>query len=190
MTIYQPETLRALLAASNADLGEGLGSDELDDVESRFGFHFGPDHREFLASVFPVGRGWPDWRHGSESELRHQLDWPVDSLMFHVDHDGFWPSSWGERPADPTAALALGRRNLSGAPKLLPIYLHRFLPAAPCAPRSPVFSVYGVDTVYYGADLEDYLHCEFVDSVVSPPERKPSRVPFWSELAENRLDDL
>lgn len=185
MSADHAERLRSLLSACGASLEVGLSRDEIDDVEGRFGFQFGPDHRELLSVALPVGERWVDWRHGPEIGLRSRLDWPVDSVLFDVERSGFWPASWGERPADPAAALGAGRENLRQVPRLVPVYSHRFLPAAPCEPRTPVFSVYGSDTVYYGIDLVDYLERE---SVVGRPDRpfvgRPSYVRFWSELAE------
>jgi hypothetical protein len=70
-------------------------------------------------------------------------------------------------------------------PKLIPVYSHRYLPAAPCDSRSPVFSVYHTDTIYYGFDLEDYLIREFIGQK-RPFVGKPLHIPFWSELAEGR----
>ena len=191
MIADRAERLRSLVSSSGAALDDGLGRHEIEELEGRLGFQFGPDHRELLTIVLPVGARWVDWRHDSESELRSRLEWPVDSVMFHVERDGFWPGSWGKRPVDPAAALDTARENLRRVPKLVPIYSHRFLPAAPCASGTPVLSVYGTDTIYYGSDLEDYLEREFVVGLrARPSAHEPSYVRFWSELAEDRESDI
>lgn len=74
-------------------------------------------------------------------------------------------------------------------PVLVPLFSHRFLPAAPCEARSPVFSVYGPDTIYYGSDLADYLRREF-GGVKGALNSRPTHVTFWSELAEGREDEI
>jgi len=170
-------------------LTNGLGEVEFDEVEHRFGFQFCSDHRELLAVALPVGKGWPDWRDGSEGDLRSRLDWPVDGVLFDVENNGFWPRSWGQRPGDLGSAIEVARENMESVPKLVPVYGHRYLPAAPCQPRSPVFSVYHTDTIYYGSDLEDYLLHEF-GGQQRAIEGRPSYLPFWSELVEGRLDEL
>jgi hypothetical protein len=189
VTAFGPARLRYLISASPAVLRDGLSEAEFDEVEHRFGFQFCSDHRELLALALPLGDNWPDWRDGSDADLRSRLDWPVDSVLFDVEKDAFWPRSWGQRPGDVGSAVEVAREHMRSVPKLVPVYGHRYLPAAPCQPRSPVFSVYQTDTIYYGSDLEDYLLNEF-GGRERAVERRPSHIPFWSELAEGREDEL
>jgi hypothetical protein len=166
VTLHDADELWLLLAASSAVLTDPLSTDEIHAIEDRFGFSFGPDHRELLAVTVPTGPGWPDWRHGSEEDLRGRLDWPVDGVLYDVEHNAFWPSSWGHRPEDLAAA-------------------------APAEPHSPVFSVYQTDTIYYGRDLEDYLMREFARGKPrGPVDGVRVYIPFWAELAESRESDL
>ena len=73
-------------------LTPGLTDAEFALVEASYGFTFADDHREFLAAGLPVddepGRGWPDWRSGDPAELRRMLDWPVEGVLFDVEHNG------------------------------------------------------------------------------------------------------
>jgi hypothetical protein len=139
--------------------------------------------------ALPLGDSWPDWRDGSDVDLRSRLDWPVDGVLFDVEKNAFWPSSWGQRPGDIGSAVEVAREHMRSVPKLVPVFSHRYLPAAPCQPRSPVFSVHQTDTIYYGSDLEDYLLNEF-GGQGRTIERKPSHIAFWSELAEGRECEL
>jgi hypothetical protein len=50
---------------------------------------------------------------------------------------------------------------IAEAPKLIPIYSHRFIPEEPSEAGNPIFSVYQMDIIYYGFDLDDYLRHEF-----------------------------
>ncbi len=188
MGIYEPHQLENLLFASTATLTEGVSDSEFEEIEGRFGFKFGPDHRELLATTLPLGKGWPDWRGDTNAKLQSRLDWPIEGLIFDIKHDQFWPPSWGARPEDTTEATILGREKLRSIPILVPVFSHRCLPAAPCEPLSPVFSVYQSDTIYYGCDLADYLKNEFGGMCVI--EGTPKYVPFWSELAEGREDEI
>jgi hypothetical protein len=53
---------------------------------------------------------------------------------------------------------------------------------------SPVFSLHQSDAIYYGCDLADYLKNEF--GGIRVIEGTPKYVPFWSELAEGREDEI
>lgn len=168
-------------------LEDGLSEEELDSVEDRFGFSFSLTHRRFLKTVLPLGLGWVDWRHGDREVIEDRLTWPVDSALFDVAQSSFWPAPWGEKPADPEKALARARIRLENVPRLIPVYVHRYLAAGPGDVPSPVFSVYQTDVIYYGDNLLDYVSREF-DTPPAHPTPRP-RVPFWSELADGLEDD-
>jgi hypothetical protein len=126
-----------------------------------------------------------DWRAPSHEEIQARLDWPVDGVIFDVHNNGFWPSSWGERATEPISVERQARERLRHVPKVVPIYSHRYLPAAPAPTPSPVLSVHQTDVIYYGDDLLDYVAHEF-----GSPPRHPAgpdavrRIAFWSDLAE------
>jgi hypothetical protein len=169
----------------------GLSNNEFDRVEATFGFRFPPDLRTFLSLGLPAGRGCPDWRSGSEEELRSHLDQPACGICFDVEHDSFWLETWGPRPANLDDALALARRQISAAPTLIPIFGHRFIPDEPADAGNPVFSVHQSDAIYYGADLREYLEHEFRDSTRAARDRRranwePRTVRFWSDLVDTR----
>jgi hypothetical protein len=180
--------LTPLIRANAESMEPGLSAEELSEIEDRFGFAFGPDHRTFLESCVPVGKSWVDWRHGSFEDIDGRLKWPVDGILFHVESGDFWPPGWGVRPSALAEALRTAADRMQDAPTLVPIFSHRYAPAAPSEPGAPVFSVYSSDVIYYGSDLLDYLRREFAGRL----ERQgiPKYVRFWSELAEGREDDL
>src|SRR6266705_1474950 len=103
------EALRRLAEQCRVEIDPGLTGVELDGVEQRLGLEFADDHRAFLAAGLPVGRGWPDWRDGEIEQLRERLEWPVDGVLFDVEHNVFWHPDWGTRPARMTDALAVAR---------------------------------------------------------------------------------
>jgi hypothetical protein len=150
----------------------GLTDDELDAVEQRFGFTFAEDHRAFLQAVLPVGERWPDWRHGSEQALGDQLAWPVRGVLFDVEHADVWPADWGMRPPTMTQALVVAEERLATVPQLVPVYGHRYLPAGRGSGGHPVLSVYQTDIIYYGLDLDDYIHREFELPASAPPRAR------------------
>ena len=168
----------------------GLSDREVSRVQDEHSFAFGPEHREFLQLALPIGEGWPDWRNGSADDLHDRLSWPIDSAVFDVHHNGFWPSSWGDRPEDRAAREGLARAYLGRVPRLVPLYSHRYLTADPAFVPSPIFSVHQTDVIYYGDNLLDYIAHEFGVPPLHPSPKR-QHVPFWSELADGiDADDL
>jgi hypothetical protein len=171
----------AVLRERGVRLAEGLGSEELAEIERRFDFAFSQDHAALLTLSVPVGDGWADWR-GPDEELRSGMAWPIDGLLFDVEYNAFWPKSWGPRPDVDAQAIDEARRHLLSWPKLIPLFAHRYMPAAPAPSRAPVFSVYQADVIYYGADLHDYLLRE-VGSRHGAIEGVLHTIEPWSSLA-------
>lgn len=158
-------------------IDEGMAEVELARVERAFGFRFNPDHRVLLAAGLPIGGRWPDWRDIESPALREALAAPVEGVLFDVAENGFWHHSWGARPRE---AVEAARVLLEDAPRLVPVYGHRYTPALPEA-GLPVLSVVQTDVVVYGADIEEYLRREFGLKTAEPSAART--VPFWSELA-------
>ena len=167
------------------DVAPGLSDREFTRIEETFGFTFNAEHHTFLATALPISDRWINWRAASNDELRERLAWPIDSAIFDVHSNDFWPASWGERPNTKAQTEQKAREQLNRVPRLVPIYGHRYLPAAPAPTPSPVFSVYQSDVIYYGSDLLDYVRREFGSSPPSWEGMGTSKhVAFWSNLAE------
>jgi len=81
------------------------------------------------------------------------------------------------------------REVFNRAPKLIPLFGHRYIPEEPFESGNPVFSVYQTDVVHYGADLHDWLYRERHGSK-SKPWPLPNEIkyiPSWSDaVARNR----
>lgn len=166
-----------ILRQSGLYLGPGYTAKQLAAIEARYGFGFNRDHAAVLRQVTP--EGWTDWL-GDEQHVRKMLSWPVEGLLFDVEVNGVWFSEWGERPKATSQALELVRQRLARVPRLVPIYRHRYIPAAPEPTGAPVLSVYQTDIIYYGTDLADYCAHEFLGRAGG---RDPvRRVPFWSDF--------
>jgi hypothetical protein len=172
---------RLLADSGRFPIRPGLTDVEFAAIEAGFGFSFADDHRAFLAAGLPYGRGWPDWRDGDRDALRDRLAWPVDGVLFDVAENGFWYEGWGPRPATDEAAVSQAKGGLVTAPRMIPVYSHRYLPAGRGAAAHPVLSIYQTDVNTYGADLVDYLHQEFG---LGDPAKEPARptVAFWRSL--------
>ena len=168
-------------------LDPGLTDAEIESVQDRFGFQFPPDLRSVLQRFLPVGQNFPDWRGGSVFDLLARLVWPLEGILFDLRH-GLWLAEWGEKPLDSEEAKELVRRIVSGAPILVPIFSHRYLPAEPLLAGNPVFSVYQTDIVYYGNDLASYFQKEFGVALPDWAASKPRPIRFWDRAMRWRED--
>jgi hypothetical protein len=166
----------------------GLSDTEFQRIEAEFGFAFADDHRAFLAAGLPTGSGWPDWRAGDPAALRDRLGWPVEGLLFDVEHNEFWVEDWGGRPGALSDALAVAERHLATVQQMVPVFSHRYLPSGRESWGHPVLSMYQADIIVYGADLLDYIGREFTrDYSGIGPGVQPT-VPFWTEVTESNND--
>lgn len=144
--------------------------------------------RELLQHALPSGDKSPNWRDFSESNvhsLRTRLRWPLDGMLFDVEHNSFWHPSWGSKPDNVAAAKEICIQECGSVPTLIPIYSHRYIPSTPMEAGNPVFSVYQTDIIYYGENLEEYLMVELGDKPYNAIEfDRIKRIPFWTELVE------
>ncbi|MCU0492652.1 MAG: SMI1/KNR4 family protein [Chloroflexaceae bacterium] len=157
-------------------------------VETRFGVRFPPDYRALLLEVLPISDGFVDWRRDDPSTIREEFDWPYEGIYGEVEHHQFWLPDWGKRPKDSTKAVTIAEQALQQVPVLIPIKGHRYIPATPNEGGNPVFSIVGLDIIYYGADLVEYLENELSSDItgthryhITEPVKS---IPFWSSLVD------
>jgi hypothetical protein len=162
----------------------GLTDAEVSAIEDRFQFVFPPDLRAVLQFALPVGKCFPDWRNDSEEALRRRLDWPLDGMWFDVRNKVFWPREWGVKPVSEDEQFEIVRHAVHQAPRLIPIFSHRYIPAEPSEAGNPVLSVYQTDIIYYGDDLADYFRREFGMPLPELAAREPRRIRFWTDVLE------
>jgi hypothetical protein len=173
-------TAAELLAASGRfPVADGLTDAEATAIEQEFGFSFAADHRAFLAAGVPTGRGWPDWRAADRAALRSLLAMPIEGVLFDVGQNSFWYEGWGPRPASSWEAVTAARGYLVTVPRMIPLYSHRYLPAA--LAEHPVLSIYQTDVVQYGNDIVDWLSREFGLGSPAGAAARPT-VAFWRDL--------
>jgi len=181
---FTVEDVVARLEDAGVRLDRGLTEADVKRVEKKFGFTFGLDHRALLRTALPLGDAWLNWRHATPAKIRERLQAPTEGVVSDVLNSGFWAPSWGTRPDTAAAAEKAAREHLARAPALIPLYDQRYLPAAPAAEGSPVFSVHRTDVRVYALNLLEYVDVEFGDA--QPPTVVPPGLPgleFWSELA-------
>jgi hypothetical protein len=158
----------------------GLSEAEIRAIERRFGLMFPPDLRGILRFRVPLGRGFPPWR-GDLVELQRHFDWPFEGICFDVEHNGFWLAAWGSKPLNPNRRSDIVLEKLSTASRLIQIYMHRYIPSAPCQNGNPVYSLHQTDIIHYGNDLAGYFHQEFRVPLPDCAARTPRPIGFWDD---------
>ncbi len=190
---------------ANATMWSPLDLEAIDALEHERGFPFPPDYRLFLCylhatrpamtgalfvgeggALAPVRRpGFYDWRTDRVAmDQAHEN--VIDGLAFDVENNRLWLASWGARPGNAPERRARIADLVARAPKLVPIFHHRFLLVDPCRDGNPVLSIHQGDIIVYGRDLRDYLLQELRSIVGFAIEDRPpadaSSIPFWGEL--------
>jgi hypothetical protein len=163
----------------------GYSQTELDDIQAKWNFRFPPDLLEMLRERRRIIERDVrfDWIKSPESQLRQQLDWPFESFLFDVELGDWW-EEWGEMPAKLSERCERLKEIFADAPKLIPVYGHRYIPEEPCENGNPIFSVYQMDVILYGSNLEHYIENE--NRLISPDASWPraKKIKFWTRAVE------
>lgn len=166
------------LRSRGVQMAPGLSENEILQIEQEYQLRFPPDLRGLLQTALPVSDPFPDWR-GPQRKVCERLDWPLEGLCFDIEQNNHWRACWGERPTSLAAALEVARQQVANAPRLIPVYSHRYLVGEPCRAGNPVLSVYQTDIICYGYDLASYFQREFDIPMPQPGLPRPRPIPFW-----------
>jgi hypothetical protein len=179
-------SIRATLERAGVTFEAGLTTEEITQAEGRFGFVFPEDLRCLLMFALPTSTGFPNWRNQNDPALERSISEPLKGIWFDVQNNQFWLPEWGLKPKEDAAAYEQLLRDVTSAPTLIPIFGHRYMPDRPHASGNPVFSVHQTDIIYYGSNLENYLHNEFHRFFDKPAYAicgAIREIEFWSSLA-------
>ena len=166
----------------------GLAGYDFERIREEFGIVFPPDLRDFYTAAMPVSQGFWNWSDRSESNeagIRDMMNWPIEGMIFDIINNAFWVDSWGEKPGSQEKAIEIARERCLSAPKLIPVFGHRFIPMEPSEAGNPVLSVYQTDTICYGENLASYLGIEFGFNKYEEMDFNAIKpVRFWSEVMD------
>lgn len=164
----------------------GLSFHEVAQIEEKYEFKFPKDYLELLMTGLPISDGFINWRTATESKIIKKLSWPLQGICFDIENNDFWLHEWGQRPELLIDRFTIAKKAIEKAPKLIPIYGHRYIPDRPAEIDNPIFSVYQTDIIYYGRNLNEYLENEFGKNIFGQSRfqiTEPIRIiPFWSKL--------
>lgn len=171
---------------------EKITEENLAEIEYLYNITFPKSLVEFYKLGIPFGGkfadfpNWFDFSNCNVESIRKRLDFPMKSLKNDVIN-GFWISLWGERPSSVTCVEKIFTELSFNAPKLIPVYGHRYIPMLCMVENPPLLSIAGQDIVYYGEDLLDYLNREFLGR--SGRVCINCDVPFWEDIARSNTSN-
>lgn len=194
----------------------GLSEEQIAAVERQWSLRFPPDYRLFLARLHAVDRPMRcrSWKYSLSGEptlhdntsfyhwltesalIQDRLDALIDGLQFDVENNELWRPSWGPKPATASARAERVSELVGSAPRLIPVFGHRYLLAEPSQAGNPIFSIVQSDIIVFATDLRTYFLTEFADLLgfSRPDARKESEdrvqadyadylaIPFWGDL--------
>ena len=170
------------LKSRGVKMDHGLTNQEIKQIENEYSFRFPSDLATVLQYKLPISNGFPNWRNGSKEVITNWLERPLEGIIFDTEHNNFWLNSWGEKPKTLEESIEVARHQVKRAPKLIPIYKHRYIPCEPIDKGNPVFSVWQTDIIYYGYDLDDYFNREFGVPLLKSRISEPRSTRFWNEI--------
>jgi len=181
------------LTVKGVEFASGLSDSEVSEIEKKFEIIFPPDLKSFLQIALPISEDFVNWRLGLKSKkefdtIKNRLNWPWQGMVFDIKHNFFWSKSWGTKPKSRDERIKIAREYYETYPKLIPIYSHRCIPESPSESGNPIFSVYQMDIIYYGSNLENYLVHEFrLKSIKKASEQSYKKINFWSSIVEGNV---
>lgn len=156
------------LKANGVYFTEGLTHRQIEEIEAFFGFRFPREIKEFFMQAYPMGGRFFRYKDMSEENLKYFNDFQKDiEECFRFDIEMNEKSIFAQLEdiipldADKETAESIIFENLRQSPRLIPFYGHRcFFDGID---NMPIVSFsQPVDTIFYGADLQDYLEHEFL----------------------------
>lgn len=173
-----------ILKRANVLFEDGLSLNEVVEIERIYDISFPKSLKNLLMTVLPVSTGFYNWRNTEISNIdfiKSVIYQPV-KYIDEMPHEIYWCEQWGEEPKDEDTFNNEVRKRLKQAPKLIPIFLHRYMPILEEA-DPPVLSIHGSDIIFMGKNLKDYMNVEFgykKQNEIQFSNIKPIR--FWTDL--------
>lgn len=161
---------------------KGLEEPEFMRIEKIYDISFPYAYKEFLSEAMPVSDGFYNWRNFTDNNtymIKSMLELPFKNVKKYISEIFFYEDEYKElNEKDRNSEII---RRLSRAPKLIPIFAHRYVPIY-ANDNPPVLSIHGIDIIYYGINLQDYFNKEFHIGEMVDESIGVERIPFWSEL--------
>ncbi|MCS3798876.1 hypothetical protein [Niastella sp. OAS944] len=162
-----------------------LNDGEIDDLEKKYRIQFGEEHRAFLKVLHTINRknptydGWKDQEDDNEVKqmghpsyfynwfedtqwIESRLSWPYDTILQDIfGLNKRWLKIWGPCPDSTEEKIRVFTEWYNKAPRLIPLFAHRFLMGNGHSGLKPVLSVWGSDIVIIAWSLRHFLMRNF-----------------------------
>jgi hypothetical protein len=182
-------------------IGPGLNEKEVQAVEEAFNAPLPPDFKILLQTGIiqeePSAKDsktisnsyFPNWRAPAE-EAKRCTDWIERAFSFDIEKSNYWHTGlFGKKPQNFEAAVQQALDVVRTWPPIFPIFAHRFICSAPHKAGNPILSIWQAgDSIYYGANLLDYMDREFkleLGVALEYPNGtavvNPEPIPFWGK---------
>lgn len=162
----------------------GLCDKEIFEIEKRYEIVFPKMMKTLYKKALPISEGFYNWRNINAeniAEIKSTMEKPIWGVVDGIEEID-WCEKWGEKPSDLEERKKIIKNMAFEAPKLIPIYHHRYIASLECE-KNPVFSIMGTDVIYYGKDLFDYFMIEYkLKEYEAFMINEVSYIPFWSDL--------
>lgn len=113
-------------------------------------------------TALPISKGFYNWRNFDPKNIQYikaAIYRPINNI-YELVNEVYWCDEWGNEPSDKSKRAEVIRKLLKKAPKLIPIYAHRYMPEMNIK-NAPIFSIHDTDIIYYGENLFSYFKIEF-----------------------------
>lgn len=178
------EEIAEILKSKGVIFDKGLSHDEIFKIEECYKIEFPKSLKEFLMENLPISRGFYNWRDNTRDNIhfiKETIYRPIKEMNEYAE-EVYWCDEWGEEPEHKSNIGENVRERLKNAPKLIPVYAHRYMPMV-AKDNPPVVSISGSDIIYYGKDLKDYFNIEFGGKKQGDIDFcKIEPIPFWSDI--------
>lgn len=173
-----------LLKRQGVEFETGLTVEEIAKIEDIYKIKFPKSLKEFLMMVLPISKGFFNWRNLNQDNvmfIKKIINRPIEDV-YEFAEEVYWCDDWGKEPENEIDIALIVRERLKSAPKLIPVYGHRYIPMIP-EDNPPIISIHDIDIIYYGQNLEDYFKVEFGGKEQRKIEFKNiNPIPFWSDI--------
>lgn len=164
---------------------KGMSLQEISKIEKFYDISFPVELKKLYSINLPVSEGFYNWRDMSKEnmkQIKQALELPLQGLQSDLESGYFWCEDWGNQPLDMKTAQNILLRKYNMAPKLVPIFSHRYIPFIPNDLNIPIFSIVQSDIIYYGRNLISYLEVEFKLKQYNNNDITGKYIDFWSDF--------
>ena len=173
-----------LLKLHGVEFETGLTIQEITKIEDVYKIKFPNSLKKFLMMALPISMGFYNWRNLEQDNvmfIKKIVNRPIEDVD-ELAEEVYWCDDWGEEPTNEMDIALIVRERLKSAPKLIPIYGHRYIPMTQ-EDNPPIISIHDIDIIYYGQNLEDYFKVEFGEKEQGKIDFKNiNPIPFWSDI--------